>query len=46
MDFYATLRSGYYQQRVNEIWGRREGHRTTREPHLGEETATDAASQP
>jgi phospholipid-binding lipoprotein MlaA len=32
VDFYATLRSGYYQQRVDEIWGRRDDHRTTAEP--------------
>jgi phospholipid-binding lipoprotein MlaA len=36
VDFYAALRSGFYQQRINEIWGRREGHRTSQEPHLGE----------
>jgi phospholipid-binding lipoprotein MlaA len=36
VDFYAALRSGFYQQRVNEIWGRREGHRTSQEPHLSE----------
>lgn len=32
VDFYAALRSGYYQDRVAEIWDRREGHRTTEEP--------------
>lgn len=32
VDFYAALRSGYYQRRVDEIWGRREGHRTSEEP--------------
>jgi phospholipid-binding lipoprotein MlaA len=36
VDFYAALRSGFYQQRINEIWGRREGHRTSQEPHLSE----------
>lgn len=36
VDFYATLRSGYFQQRVDEIWGRRSGHRTTEEPGLYE----------
>ncbi len=35
VDFYAALRSGYYQQRISEIWGRREGHRTSEEPHMG-----------
>ena len=32
VDFYAALRSGYYQRRLDEIWGRREGHRTEDEP--------------
>ncbi|MFK7896895.1 MAG: VacJ family lipoprotein [Myxococcota bacterium] len=32
VDFYATLRSGYFQDRVAEIWTRREGHRTSEEP--------------
>ena len=32
IDFYAALRSGFYQRRVDEIWGRRVGHRTTEEP--------------
>ena len=32
IDFYATLRSGYYQRRIHEVWGRREGHRTSQEP--------------
>jgi phospholipid-binding lipoprotein MlaA len=36
VDFYATLRSGYYQQRIDQIWGRREGHLTTAEPHFGD----------
>lgn len=35
VDFYAALRSGFYQDRVGQIWGRRTGHRTDREP--GEE---------
>ena len=35
VDFYAALRSGYYQDRVSEIWGRRENHRTTEEPGTG-----------
>ncbi len=34
VDFYAALRSGFYQQRVDKIWGRREGHRTRAESHL------------
>lgn len=32
VDFYAALRSGYFQDRVAEIWTRREGHRTSEEP--------------
>jgi len=32
VDFYAALRSGFYQQRVDAIWSRREGHRTSAEP--------------
>ncbi len=32
VDFYASLRSGYFQDRVAEIWTRREGHRTSGEP--------------
>lgn len=32
VDFYAALRSGFYQRRLDEIWGRREGHRTSEEP--------------
>jgi phospholipid-binding lipoprotein MlaA len=32
VDFYAALRSGFYQRRVDEIWGRRSGHRTVEEP--------------
>lgn len=32
IDFYAALRSGYYQRRVGRIWGRREDHRTSAEP--------------
>jgi len=34
IDFYAAMRSGYYQDRTAEIWSRREGHRTTEEPRL------------
>jgi len=34
IDFYAALRSGYYQRRVVEIWGRRSFHRTTEETEL------------
>jgi phospholipid-binding lipoprotein MlaA len=34
IDFYAALRSGYYQRRVGRIWGRRDDHRTSGEPHL------------
>lgn len=32
IDFYAAIRSGYYQDRVAAIWTRRPGHRTTEEP--------------
>ena len=32
VDFYAAMRSGYYQDRTGAIWTRREGHRTTEEP--------------
>lgn len=41
IDFYAAMRSGYYQDRTAEIWGRREGHRTTDEPVFSE-SADDA----
>lgn len=34
IDFYASLRSGYYQDRIVQIWGRREDHLTTEEPIL------------
>ncbi|MCA9502662.1 MAG: VacJ family lipoprotein [Myxococcota bacterium] len=32
IDFYAAMRSGYYQDRVGEIWSRRPEHRTHEEP--------------
>ena len=32
IDFYAAMRSGYYQDRIAQIWTRRPGHRTTEEP--------------
>ena len=32
IDFYAAMRSGYYQDRAGAIWSRREGHRTSEEP--------------
>lgn len=32
VDYYAAMRSGYYQDRVGQIWGRRTDHRTTHEP--------------
>ncbi len=32
IDFYAAMRSGYYQDRTGAIWSRREGHRTSGEP--------------
>lgn len=34
VDFYAALRSGYYQDRVEAIWGRRDDHRTRAEPEF------------
>ncbi|MEZ4334663.1 MAG: VacJ family lipoprotein [Myxococcota bacterium] len=37
VDFYAALRSGFYQDRVAQIWGRRPGHRTDQEPGQGGE---------
>jgi phospholipid-binding lipoprotein MlaA len=47
VDFYAALRSGYYQDRVDEIWGRRDGHRTTEEPgFFFFESIEDAAESP
>jgi phospholipid-binding lipoprotein MlaA len=36
VDFYSSLKSGYYQKRVDEIWGRRDDHRTTQEPRYGD----------
>jgi phospholipid-binding lipoprotein MlaA len=36
VDYYAAMRSGYYQDRVGHIWLRRPGHRTDHEP--GENT--------
>ena len=36
VDFYSSLRNGYYQQRIEKIWHDREGHRTTSEPSLGD----------
>lgn len=44
VDYYAAMRSGYYQDRVGQIWGRRSGHRTTHEP--GEDDAADGAADP
>ena len=32
IDFYAALRSAYYQDRVAGIWARRDDHRTSAEP--------------
>jgi ABC-type transporter lipoprotein component MlaA len=32
VDYYAAMRSGYYQDRVGHIWQRRPGHRTSAEP--------------
>lgn len=36
VDFYSSLRNGYYQQRIEKIWRNRDGHRTTSEPSLGQ----------
>jgi phospholipid-binding lipoprotein MlaA len=33
IDFYAALRSGYYQNRVSEIWSRREDRRPSEGPN-------------
>jgi hypothetical protein len=32
VDYYAAMRSGYYQDRVGHIWMRRPDHRTSAEP--------------
>ncbi len=32
VDFYSSLRNGYYQQRVERIWRNRDEHRTSAEP--------------
>lgn len=32
VDYYAAMRSGYYQDRVGHIWANRPGHRTDHEP--------------
>lgn len=32
VDYYAAMRSGFYQDRVGQIWARRTDHRTTHEP--------------
>ncbi len=32
VDYYAAMRSGYYQDRVGHIWMRRTDHRTSAEP--------------
>jgi phospholipid-binding lipoprotein MlaA len=37
VDYYAAMRSGFYQDRVGQIWARRPDHRTTHEP--GEDAA-------
>jgi phospholipid-binding lipoprotein MlaA len=42
IDFYAALRSGYYQRRVGRIWGRRLDHLTSEEPHLESGRSEDA----
>lgn len=32
VDYYAAMRSGYYQDRIGDIWMRRPDHRTSAEP--------------
>lgn len=44
VDFYAAMRSGYYQRRIDEIWGRRKGHRTSEEPTYG--STSDSPEEP
>ena len=34
VDFYAAMRSGYYQDRTFQIWDRRDGHRTSGESRV------------
>jgi phospholipid-binding lipoprotein MlaA len=52
VDFYAAMRSGYYQNRLDAIWGRREGHRTTTEsftpddPSAAEDALWDDGEMP
>lgn len=36
VDYYAAMRSGYYQDRVGDIWMRRPDHRTSAEPGKNE----------
>ncbi|MBY0398878.1 VacJ family lipoprotein [Myxococcota bacterium] len=47
VDYYAALRSGYYQDRVGQIWERRTHHRTTHEPaeEDGEDEPDAAAAE-
>lgn len=46
IDFYAAMRSGYYQDRVAAIWGRRDGHRTREEPVFGGGKADPGQAEP
>ena len=47
VDFYAAMRSGYYQDRVAHIWARRPGHRTSEEPRqLNSESDVDRETDP
>jgi len=39
VDYYAAMRSGYYQDRVGHIWANRPGHRTDHEPGENEPAA-------
>ncbi len=43
VDFYAAMRSGYYQNRLDAIWGRRKSHRTTTETTSIEEADAEYA---
>lgn len=46
IDYYAALRSGFYQRRISQIWARREDHRTHGELIYGGETSGDLAGPP
>ena len=42
VDYYAAMRSGYYQDRVGQIWGRRTDHLTHEEPGLANRAEGEA----